>query len=120
MTTGTTLEALQCAACKQLTPPPRLVCPACGRRELGPVALSGRGTLYSYTIIRVPPARFQRRAPYRVAVVELEEGIRMTGRLEGVQGEEVALGTPVTFDHAGEDGIVFRVIPENRAAAGGD
>lgn len=120
MTAGTALEALQCGACKQLTAPPRLVCPACGRRELGPVALSGRGTLYSYTIIRVPPARFKGRAPYRVAVVELVEGIRMTGRLEGAEGEEVALGTPVSFDHIGEDGIVFRVTPENRAAAGGD
>ncbi len=120
MTVATTLEALQCAACKELTAPPRLMCSACGRRELNPVALSGRGTLYSYTTIRVPPARFQGRAPYRVAVVELTEGIRMTGRLEGAEGEEVALGTPVTFDHAGEDGIVFRVIPGNRATAGGD
>ena len=111
MTTGTTLEALQCGACKELTAPPRLVCPACGRRELRRVALSGQGTLFSYTTIRVPPVRFQRRAPYQVAVVELAEGIRMTGRLEGVEGEEIALGTPVRFDHAGEDGIVFRVIP---------
>jgi uncharacterized OB-fold protein len=104
-----TLEALQCPGCQELTAPPRLVCPACGRRELRPVALSGRGTLYSYTTIRVPPARFKGRGPYRVAVIELAEGIRLTGRLEGDPGDEIALGTPVRFDHVGEEGIVFRV-----------
>ena len=47
------------------------------------VELSGKGKLYSWTTMHAVPAVFQFEAPYRVCVVDLEEGIRVTTRLLG-------------------------------------
>ena len=45
-------------------------------------AVSGRGTLVSWTLVRRPPAGCDADGPYAVALVELDEGVRVTARLE--------------------------------------
>ena len=49
-------------------------CQSCTSSDLEPVELSKRGTLYSYTIVRVPPAGWQGSVPYALGQVELPEG----------------------------------------------
>ncbi|MFQ5521819.1 MAG: Zn-ribbon domain-containing OB-fold protein, partial [Candidatus Methylomirabilia bacterium] len=56
-------------------------CPSCGAQGASPLSFSGRGRLLSWTVIRVPPARYASEAPYAVGLLELEEGPRLTARL---------------------------------------
>ena len=95
----------------------RPACTECGARELRWQASSGRGTVYSYTIARRPthPA-FAARVPYVIAIVELEEGPRVTTNITGCDPETVAIGMPVevAFEEA-VDGIAIPVF-QPRAA----
>jgi uncharacterized protein len=82
-----------CAACRAHQFYPRLVCRRCwGSVEW--VAARGRGRVYSFTVVHRAPAGFQELAPYAVALVELEEGVRMMGHLAG-DPDRVAVGMPV-------------------------
>jgi uncharacterized OB-fold protein len=73
------------------------------------VRLSGRGTIYSFIVVHRPqhPA-FQDDAPYNVAIVELEEGIRLHGNVIECRNESLAVGLPVevTFDHVKDDVVL--------------
>ncbi len=57
-------------------------CPFCGSQGGSAVALSGRRRLLSWTVIRVAPGRYATEAPYDVGLLELEEGLRLTARLD--------------------------------------
>lgn len=61
--------------------PPRDVCPDCRGEAKVPYAFSGKGTVYSYTTIYEAPAGFEQQAPYIEAIIELEEGPRLTAQL---------------------------------------
>jgi len=74
---------LRCADCGRLEVAPRTLCPGCLGERLEPVAGSGRGRLVAYTAIRRPPKGVPIEGPYVVAVVELAEGPRLSGRVEG-------------------------------------
>jgi uncharacterized OB-fold protein len=70
---------------------PRVAEPLTGSTDLEWVDASGRGTVYSTTVIRQKPP-----APsYNLALVDLEEGPRMMTRVEGIAPEQVKIGMPV-------------------------
>ena len=82
MTTPTSqnVAVLRCADCGQLDAGPRDLCPKCfGRLE--PTLVPGDGTLVSWTMIRRPPAAFRAEGAYVVALVALDAGCQITGRL---------------------------------------
>ncbi len=92
-----TLTAVRCGKCGALALPPKEFCPACHERAWAPVTLAGDGTIASYTIIRVAPARFASEAPYAIAVVTLREGVSLTGRIVDIPLDALAIGLPVRF-----------------------
>nr|WP_239003995.1 OB-fold domain-containing protein [Nocardia panacis] len=55
---------------------------------------SGRGTVFSYVVHHAPKVP-GRRLPFVVALVELEEGVRMLGELRGIEPDRVEIGLPV-------------------------
>lgn len=61
------------------------------------VVASGRGTVYSYVVHHAPKVP-GRSLPFVIALVELEEGVRMLGELRGVDPAAVAIGQPVVVD----------------------
>ena len=76
----------RCAACERFVFYPRALCPHCGGRELSWQPVSGRGRLHSFCIPhRHPSPAFQPDLPYVVALVELDEGVRLMTRLVGVE-----------------------------------
>jgi uncharacterized OB-fold protein len=86
----------ECGACGRAFFYPRNHCPYCWSTETTWREASGRGTVYTFTVVYqndLPP--FRDRIPYVVAVVELEEGVRMTSNIEGITPEEVRCGMPV-------------------------
>ena len=66
------------------------------------VRASGRGSLYSYNIVGRPAPGFADRAPYALAVVELDEGPRLMSNIVGIPitPENLVLDMPlqVTFE----------------------
>jgi uncharacterized protein len=67
----------------RLTFPPKPICPYDWGREVEWVELSGRGRLYSQTVIHAAPAAFMSEAPIRNGIVDLDEGLRIAARILG-------------------------------------
>lgn len=88
---------------------PRSACPDCLGEDWEWQDVSGRGTVYSYTVDRVGLDPTQRaRLPLIIAIVELEEGPRMTTNLIGCVPEAVSVGQAVeaTFEDLGKETLV--------------
>src|SRR2546423_12240668 len=86
----------QCRSCGRSFFYPRSYCPTCWSEDTTWVEATGRGTVYTFTVIHqndLPP--FNERVPYVVAIVELEEGVRMTSNIEDVAPEDVRCDLPV-------------------------
>jgi uncharacterized OB-fold protein len=94
---GGRLTGIRCRPCGELSIPPKEYCPACQRRDWEPVHLRGTGTIASYTVIRVPPRGRPVEPPYAVAVVRLDEGVSLLGRLVEMPVDAVKTGLPVRF-----------------------
>ena len=83
----------RCEACGTTTFASRVVCVSCGKRALKVVAASGRGTVYSYTIVhRAPFPSMRGQTPYVVALIDLDEGVRVMGNLIGERSDGVTIG----------------------------
>jgi uncharacterized protein len=67
----------RCSSCGEVFFPSRLCCRRCSSSDMKEISLSGKGTLYSFTTIRVRPPHFIGEIPYLVGVVELAEGERI-------------------------------------------
>jgi uncharacterized OB-fold protein len=88
------LMVQQCRNCAIYNFPPRPVCPRCFSTELDWKQSSGRGTIYSYTVIhRAPDPSFD--PPYCAAIITLEEGWSMISNVIGTPMDELAVGLPV-------------------------
>lgn len=106
------LMGSRCGMCGSLSAPPRPICVHCHAIEMQWVPLSGFGRLAAYTCIAVGPPfmiaeGYDRKNPYCVGVVELDEGVRVDARIEGVNArrpETIRVGMPlhVRFLHRGE------------------
>ena len=88
------LLAQRCTGCSQFHHPPRPMCPDCFSVKQEEVKLSGRGTVYTW-IRPHHPAPFGFSEPITVALIDLEEGIRLVSNLYGVAFEEIKAGLPV-------------------------
>lgn len=86
----------QCEDCENHIFYPRAVCPHCMSDRIKWVEASGKGKVYSYTVARRPyhPA-FADQVPYVVALVTLDEGVRMMTNLINVDVEKVSCDMPV-------------------------
>ena len=91
-------QHLVCEACGEATLPPRRICPACGSTELAGEPLPDRGEIISFTEISVTTPKFHGETPYTVLLVELAEGVQLTGQLREATAEEVAIGDEVRLD----------------------
>lgn len=106
------LMGSRCQRCNNLFVPPRSICVRCYGSEMEWVGMKGKGRLVAFTSIAIgPPSMisegYDRKHPYVCGVVELEEGVKVVARLEGVDGnkpETIEIGTPVRveFLHRGE------------------
>jgi len=93
------LKLPRCEACAKFHFYPRSACPHCGCRELSWQAVSGKGVVYSYTVVhRAPSKGFAPEVPYVVAVVALDEGPHLMARLMQIQPPDVSIGLRVAVD----------------------
>ncbi|MHA1951839.1 MAG: Zn-ribbon domain-containing OB-fold protein [Candidatus Thorarchaeota archaeon] len=108
-------RAYSCSDCGMIIAPPSGACYGCGGTKMNWADVSGKGKLVSFTVIHIPPPEFKEEAPYIVAIVELEEGTRITSRLLGVdphKPEDIKIDTPLTLEyergHSGKLYLAFR------------
>lgn len=88
------LRIQHCPACGRLRHPPGPMCPACGADKQDWVVAAGRGTVFSYVVHHHPQVP-GKTPPFVVALVELEEGVRMLGELIDADPVDVRIGMAV-------------------------
>jgi uncharacterized OB-fold protein len=94
----------RCTACHKLRHYPRPVCDSCYAMDYDWSQLSGRGTVHSWTISHHPfHPGFKRETPYITVTVDLAEGVRLQGVLEGGDGDPLAVGKAVVVDYIDVD-----------------
>ena len=100
------LVAQRCGECGRLRHPPRPMCPHCHSLSIEVVELSGRGTLYSYSVLHHPqhPAFDY---PVLAALVDLEEGVRMVSNLAGIEPNDIRIGMPLEVEFQEQDGGTY-------------
>ncbi len=89
---------------------PRIAVPGSGECDLEWVEASGLGTVYATTVTRQRPNPDGSSADYNIALIDLDEGVRMMSRVEGLPPAEVRIGMRVKARIATIDGaaqVVF-------------
>ena len=105
------IPVARCQDCGQYFVPPVYLCADCGSTQVAEAKLNGRGKLATYTIIRTPPLGFEDQVPYTVAIVELENGLKVPCRLlNDPISNDLELFVPVNFVERKEGVYWFRLI----------
>ncbi len=106
---------VKCENCEKVYFPPRDICPECGRKSYNKMEeheLKGTGEIITYTEVQDPRPEFKDLTPYIMAIVEMEEGVRLTGHIVDVDYEDVEKGMKVeaSMRKLGEespDGLIY-------------
>jgi uncharacterized OB-fold protein len=91
------LKLQRCSDCGEHQFYPRNICAHCTSRNLAWITASGVGKIVSFTVVRRAISKAYD-APYIVALVDLEEGVRMMSNVVDADPEQVSVGDPVTVD----------------------
>ncbi|HZJ46774.1 MAG TPA: Zn-ribbon domain-containing OB-fold protein [Pyrinomonadaceae bacterium] len=86
----------RCSSCRKFRFYPRSHCPYCSSELFEWQPASGRGTVYSFTVIhRSPSSSFRDKVPYVLALIDLQEGVRMMTNVIECEPDAVEIGMPV-------------------------
>jgi uncharacterized OB-fold protein len=106
------LVGTECRTCGTAYFPPRELCPDCRRDgDVVEKEFSGEGEVVSATVVHDAVGDYDAETPYTLAVVELDEGARLTAQVVGDGGDDVGTGDRVEacfrrVSDQGEEGIV--------------
>lgn len=106
------LIGTHCANCGEYYFPPREICPNCRRDTvMEDYKFEGTGTVVTYTVIHNATEDFRRQTPYTLAIIQLDEGPRLTGQVVA-DPDDVKIGTRVKpifriLGKGGEKGIIY-------------
>ncbi|HEU0293671.1 MAG TPA: Zn-ribbon domain-containing OB-fold protein [Anaerolineales bacterium] len=97
------LMGSHCIACNRDYLPPRAICPHCHDDQLTWVEFAGNAKLLAFTSIFIAPtamieAGYGREHPYLAGIVELDEGVKISAQILGLDAskpQEVKIGTPL-------------------------
>jgi uncharacterized OB-fold protein len=81
---------------------------------MGETRVAGTGRLVSWTVIRRAPTRFKGQAPYTVVVVDLDCGLRVTGRGAG-EGESLSTGAAMCCVGREQEVVFFDLAKEHQS-----
>jgi hypothetical protein len=88
------LRIQQCADCGALRHPPGPMCTSCGSPSPKYIVASGTGEVFSYVVHHHPPVP-GKKLPLVIALVELDEGVRVLAEMPGISPDRVAIGMAV-------------------------
>ena len=100
----------QCESCKKIFFPRLYLC-TCGSTSFVSYKLNGAGTIVSFTWVTTAGPEFKDTTPYAIALIDLDEGVRILGQLTDVDKEKLFIGARVTSTFRrlyadGEKGII--------------
>ena len=104
----------RCRTCSTVFFYPRELCPDCLSSDLDWVPASGKGRVYSYTIIHQPAhPTFRGDSPYVYAIIQLDEGPRMVSNIVDCPNDDVSINMPVVaaFDAVTPDTTLVKFRP---------
>jgi uncharacterized OB-fold protein len=102
------LEGYQCSKCGHKQIDIIQFCPVCHSGELEKVEFSTTGSVLTYTIQLVAPEQFMNEVPYAWAVIQLDDGPRVTGWIPFIsKPSELPIGQRVAFKKSYLPGVVF-------------
>lgn len=92
------LYTTKCRICGRLHFPPVADCPSCRSSDMVWVTIEGKGELETFTHVIARPTSFQQRAPYTIAIANLDEGIKILAWLTNTEITEVEVGMKVKLE----------------------
>jgi uncharacterized protein len=100
------LMGSRCKKCQALYLPPHPICQKCYGTEMEWVEMKGSGKLAAFTAISVGPTctiaeGHDRNNPYLVGIVKMDEGLKICGRIQGIDPknpDKIKVGTPVKVE----------------------
>ena len=101
----------RCEDCGKWIFYPRSNCSACLSTNLAWHRVSGEGTLYTFTVTRQATApHFVDEVPQLIAMVDLDEGVRLTSTLVADESDDLKVGARVlpVFDHVNDEVTLLR------------
>ena len=103
----------RCNECDTVLWFPRRHCPSCWTENVSTFDASGKGVIYSFTVIRKGAMAYKDAGPFVVAYVELAEGPRVMTNIVECDVETVAVGMPVevVFHDTGQGNALYRFRP---------
>jgi len=102
----------KCTTCGKSYFPPRVLCPKCRRKgKLENIQFKGTGKIHSFSIVHAPPEDFKIMSPYAVAIIELDEGAKVTSQIVNSDLDKIEIGDTVEMifrkiREDGEDGVI--------------
>ena len=99
---------LHCEVCGTFHILPKYLCTKCGHESLKELTTSGTGRIYTFTTIYAAPESFKDQVPYDIAIVELDEGIKVTARIKKMDEAPIKIDDPVRFFKKDEIGYWFK------------
>jgi len=96
----------KCEDCQKYIFYPKLFCPFCLSERLNWVESSGKGKIYSFTVVHsYQPTEFEDVVPYVIAVIELEEGVRMMSNIVECKPDDIKcdMEVEVIFEQVTDD-----------------
>jgi uncharacterized OB-fold protein len=109
-----------CTSCKRPRFYPRSVCPFCFSDVFSWEKASGGAVIYTFTVVHRPPyPAFRDKVPYVLALVQLEEGVRMMTNVIDCDLKEVHIGmkVEVAFDDVTDEITLPKFRPSRRTEA---
>ncbi len=106
------LSGTHCTCCNEYFFPPRNLCPNCRRgAHLEEYTFKGTGTIVTYTTIYNATEDFERLTPYNLAIIQLDEGPKITGQIvSSSAGVKIGMRVRPVFrilGKEGEKGIIY-------------
>ena len=116
-----TLIGFRCGECGVSVFGPATFCQSCTSFDVEPVDLGGKGILYSYTIVRIPPAGWPGEVPYILGQVELPAGPQVLAEVIDCKQPDLTIGMPVELaiqavpaQEGAKDKLVYKWRPASR------
>ncbi len=106
----------RCNECDTVLWFPRRHCPSCWTENVSTFDASGKGVIYSFTVIRKGAMAYKESGPFVVAYVELAEGPRVMTNIVDCDVETVTVGMPVevVFHDTGQGNALYRFRPSSK------
>ncbi len=113
-----TLIGFKCNECEASVFGPAIFCQQCTSTDLKAVNLGDKGILFSFTIVRIPPAGWPGDIPYVLGQVELPSGPQVLAEVIDCEHEDLKIGMAVQMvlkavpaEQGGPDKAVYKWRP---------